>query len=466
MDTANQDNRLWTRCGTFFCNAWPARWRRAEAGLLVFGALVFSIIYLCQLNLIATYAVNVPYWDEWENLREGNLSSELSWSWLIARHNEHRIVLTKLLTWVLFRCNGWDLVVQQIVNYMIFGVLLVSLIFWAWTACERRVPLGLWFLLGLFLLAPTNHENHLWGFQSQIHFALLFLVIAVFFLFHTSACWCRIFVGTTAAVLGMYSFSSGAISALIVVLVFAVVKLSVFFRCGRSRQDLLHTFFVVSVVGLAFALWLVGYETPAHHPDLTWPHQRLFWDFLSNSVSLGFGFDNVSGGYGIAILVFLAVPLVVLLGRNRWLPDCRGGAILAFSGAILASLASIALGRAGGFPLHLSKASRYFEISSPLIVVIAVAWCLVLRKRPKPLYTLMAVYFMSVGTAFVNNWDFRIVYEAESRFRQQTVQCIEAYYSGRGDANCHRSYANPINEQLDRAQRLNLSFYRDIERSE
>jgi hypothetical protein len=148
------------------------------------------------------------------------------------------------------------------------------------------------------------------------------------------------------------------------------------------------------------------------------------------------------------------------------LPDCRGGAILAFSGAILASLASIALGRAGGFPLHLSKASRYFEISSPLIVVIAVAWCLVLRKRPKPLYTLMAVYFMSVGTAFVNNWDFRIVYEAESRFRQQTVQCIEAYYSGRGDANCHRSYANPINEQLDRAQRLNLSFYRDIERSE
>src|SRR5262245_18420674 len=82
-----------------------------------------SVIHLCYL---LTFAVSVPFWDEWEFWWSMNGLDDGNWHFAFwIPHNEHRLVVTRLYYFLLRNATGLDVTVA-----MYFNVLLVCLTLW------------------------------------------------------------------------------------------------------------------------------------------------------------------------------------------------------------------------------------------------------------------------------------------------------------------------------------------------
>src|SRR3712207_5757020 len=92
-------------------------WTRASKLLLALcvGLYAFHLFYVWR------NAVNVPAFDEWELFNPDQLPAGLTPGWLFAQHNEHRMATTKLLIWLSYQANGWDVAAHQVLNFLLYG---------------------------------------------------------------------------------------------------------------------------------------------------------------------------------------------------------------------------------------------------------------------------------------------------------------------------------------------------------
>lgn len=145
---------------------------------------IFFIIGLAQLWLVAVAGTDIPFQDQWDAegrglypaMRDGSASI----ADLFQPHNEHRIVWTQGLNRGLFSLNGqWDPLIQLSVGALLhagIAALLAALLAVGTAGCVRWL-LGLAVIL--FSLPLAGWHNALWGFQSQVYFAIL-LALAAF----------------------------------------------------------------------------------------------------------------------------------------------------------------------------------------------------------------------------------------------------------------------------------------------
>ena len=139
--------------------------------------------FLCLLGaklfLIGYHGSFIPYWDQWEaeaaQLYHPLENGHLRFMDLLAAHNEHRILWTRLAGLLAYRLNGgiWDPQLQMVLGVGFHGLSLVLLL----GGLRREMPRDLFpplLLFSLTLLIPFGAENALWGFQSQFYFLLLF----------------------------------------------------------------------------------------------------------------------------------------------------------------------------------------------------------------------------------------------------------------------------------------------------
>jgi hypothetical protein len=198
--------------------AYQSRQRFGENAALVlcFGAVVLAF----KFALIAHYGNATPYWDQWDaeaaSLYRPWLEGTLRLQDLVAPHNEHRILTTRLLALVLLEAGGrvWNPILQMQVNAVLhvlaLSVLLVFL--------GRPLPLGYRAALFAFAAAlyciPFGWENTLGGFQAQFYFLLLFSFLFLWAMsaYRTgSALW---WIGVACGVLSWLSLASGAMTPL------------------------------------------------------------------------------------------------------------------------------------------------------------------------------------------------------------------------------------------------------------
>ena len=333
---------------------------KADRSLWILGTLLHSI----QLFYIVNYAVNVPVADEWEALRPGNLERTLNWSWLFQLHNEHRIVPTKILTWILLRVSDLNIVSQIYFNYFVFLVLAILVV----RGFTRyfQVPGGFLFCL---LSASLLHENHMWAFQSQFHFFLLFFVSSLLCLSKSNA---MRYFGPLFAAASVFSFGSGVVCAVFVVFYCA-------FQSIRVRKEKVFYLSSCAFIILAIAQWSWGFHKNPGHPDLAFPWTFSFWQHYLNALSLGFGFTELSILPGAVLLVLLVVAGLYLFSlefkaspfshapeRNRYL------SLFVFLLGIGGAVAAVSMARAG-FGQGQAKSSRYAEISIMLLIPLWVA---------------------------------------------------------------------------------------------
>ena len=186
--------------------------------------LVALLVIVCGARLwIADVCGSpAPFWDQWD--AEGNklfvpfLRGELSWWHIVKPHNEHRIVLTRLLALGLFQVNRmWDPRLEMVVNALIAAgsatliahLLLLEIGVKWWRQVISAVAL-LWAL-------PYGFENTVWGFQSQVYFLVLFSFLALWGLACGPPYSVRWWVGVASAVLACLTMASGFLAGLVVV---------------------------------------------------------------------------------------------------------------------------------------------------------------------------------------------------------------------------------------------------------
>jgi hypothetical protein len=439
---------------------WPALKRALPALPL----LVCIGLFAFHFSVIHRYAVNIPNMDDWRLFDGESHPASVDLPWLHALTNEHRTATTKLFVWLQFQLNGWDIRTHYLIDFMIFGLFLTFL---TWAAKRWASDLPTWVISSfiVFLLSPIIWLNHYMAYPVAVHFWVFFFFIAAYLLFANRQSWPALIVGCLASSLSIYSFASGFVASLVLLLVFSVFKYVRFRELrdqGARRRELRQLLLVTLLIGGALATWILGFRRPSYHPPLAFPYRRVFWSLFLNLVSFGFGIDRVSGKIGLVCLLIILAPIGGSIWKQRGKLSIAQWATFAIVLAILADLAVISLGRAGFDFSFIAKDEEYAEHGMPLIVLSLINWSIFLRDRRTLRAGAIAALWIFCLIAFQNNWDFDI-YRRQSALRLEGERCVKAYYQQVGDGRCPTICpASPyFISLLEQAKRLNASFYQD-----
>jgi hypothetical protein len=416
--------------------------------------------------LIWKNAVNVLFGDEWDNLL--SLDKSLHWDWLFTPHNEHVIALTKLQTYWLWHLSHGNIILQQLVNYGVYGLLIFAL-FQFGRGLDPTLPKGVTSAFCLFLASPMLWENHAWAFQSQFHFSILFSVMATDFLFLRENRPLFIALGSLFLFLGIFSFSMGVPAAVLISASFIVYQARLWFHSGAKKKIGLRIAFVAIFILLGVGVWKsLSHPAPGALVPVS-PFKKPFWDYFFNLISLGFGFQKKSLLLGVVCSVWILVPAFAGFRKRNRINEKQIvslWAVVTLIGSVGGCLGAIAYGRAS-LPIWSSKASRYAEIAVLLVPLCAFLVALALAEFPKKQKMALVFLWLWCFCGFLKDWDFG-VYRRSFEAKQAGVDCIRRYYFEKGDAACPTLYPVAIPDKLNTVQKEYPVLYQSLvgERSE
>ena len=237
---------------------------KSLAPALLFVSLAL-ILFGVKLFVIGTYGNGTPYWDQWDAeamLYVPFLEGRLGWDQLLVAHNEHRLLVPRLLAIGLLSANGiWNPLLQMVVNAALhvgFVCLLVALLARVMNRQHLLAILAFCFLLFCW---PYGWENTLAGFQSCFYLSLLFSVGAIWLIVGAAPFSARWWAGTGFAVGAFFSLASGVFSLSATVAVVAIQRL----LGMRTRKCQLVSAFVL---GGLFVLGVVLTPSVPWHASL------------------------------------------------------------------------------------------------------------------------------------------------------------------------------------------------------
>jgi hypothetical protein len=422
--------------------------------------LVCVGLFLFHFSVIRKYAVNLPNLDDWGMFAGDNHPASADLAWLYAQHSEHRTTTTKLFVWLQFQLNGWNVRTHLLVDFLLYGLFLILLV---WFTRRVAPQLQTWVALSfiVFFLSPIIWIEHFMAYPVAVHFWLLFLLIAAWLLFGELQKWYALIGGCIAAVFSTYSFASGFVTSLILLIAFCLFK---WLRASDAevkdrRREFLQLLCVVGLIGGPLIIWIISFIRPPNQWPMIFPYRWSFWAFFLNLVSFGFGIDRVSVTWGALCLLIVLTPICgVVWKKGRHLSTGQWAAFVMVM-AILADLSAISIGRAGVGAFY-SKSLEYGEHGLPLILLSALNWSVFLKHSPRVRVVVMAALWFFCFAAFSNNWDFDI-YRYASAGRAADVRCVRSFYNHTGNGNCPATYPVELSSVLEQAQRLNASFYQD-----
>ncbi|HWA27684.1 MAG TPA: hypothetical protein VG734_18655 [Lacunisphaera sp.] len=388
--------------------------------------LVFAFVLVAQLWLVAAAGTDIPFQDQWDAegrglypaLRDGSANCVE----LLRPHNEHRIAWTQLLNRTLYLINGsWDPLVQLAANAVLHaaGAALLAGLLASGASGRMRWLLGA--AVALFSLPLAGWHNALWGFQSQVYFAVGFALAAFALLADPVRTLPRTVLGWVAVVASMLAMGPG-------LLVPAALAggLALRFRDGRARwQDAAPLLLL-----LATAWWL--HQPVAEHAAiraqsagqflaalgrlLAWPHTAQPWAALVLNLPL-------------------ALLLVGRLARRRPVRAGEEPVTLLAGWALLVAVAA-AWSRGGGEEFAAGVPSRYADFL--LLLPLANLWSAVtLAQAATPrtrLLTAAWALFLLVGWVGLSAEVIRGIILPRARDRDAPVRLVREFQRT-GDAS-------------------------------
>jgi hypothetical protein len=429
-------------------------------------------LFLFQLYVIHKYAVDIPIIDDWAMFRPDR-PAKLSFAWLLDSSNtrttptEHVFATTKLFVWIQYQLNGWNIRVNLVLNFLIFGFLLWWM-FWFAERAAADIPRYVNLAFTIFLLSPIDWFNHFMATQTCYLLYLIFFFLGTYVLFKDAQRWWHIVAGSLLSVLSIYSLASGFGSCVVLLVAFCLFKgARIYSKTNSARRihEAMQLALTVFLIGGALTLWLAQYVTPAH-VKLVFPNDLRFWQFFVNLVSFGFSIETFSFWRGILCLLIVLVPIGAIIWKRKGRLTASECACFVMVAGILANVAQIALGRTYQDGPGGSKVLRYVEFVLPLIPLSMIAWAILFQERKRLQAVTLGALFAFCLLTFANDWSLD-VYRSEAVRRLEGRECVKAYYQGTGDGRCPILYTDrgvniPLTTWLENAKAVNASFYRNI----
>ncbi len=409
-------------------SGWFGRWLAPCA--------VFAVVLVVQLLLVARAGTDVPFMDQWDVegrwLYPAWLQGTLDWADLFRSHNGHRIFWTHALNLLLFAINGqWDPLVQLVVNSFLragcSAILVGALCSGAGRAARVWIAVG----LTLAFLPLIAWHNALWGFQSQVYFALGFSACALFWLSRSivSGSQRDAWLGLATGFAALLAMGAGLLVpvALLGLIGLRIVGLRV---CGWA--DFQRSWPVIALVLVAVALRSAPSETDGLQAKtmgeffnalggaLAWPHTGSPWAAIA-----------------------LNLPWLIMVGRclaGKSEETATGNFLLALGAWGWAVAAAAAWTRGGGGEFTEGVPSRYADFF--VVLPLANAGCLArlltaVGSHARPLARgLVAawVVFLLVGWTTLSAEALSRIILPRMRDREAPVRLLKAFQRS-GDAS-------------------------------
>jgi hypothetical protein len=357
----------------------------------------YTILTVCLLSIpmvayyfiFVTYAVNIPYWDDYDAVLVFltnfiNAESILEKiSLIFSQHNEHRIVFDKLIFLISYYVFGsvnfeWLTIVG---NSSLIILLLVILM-----AFLQNKPVSILYFIPVayLLFHPLFFENSNWAMASlQNFYVLSFSFISLYLLAKPTT---NAFI--TACIFAcIATFTSGNGMFVFLVGIFSLVV---------QKRFTPHLIIWLILTFFAISLYFYGYVRPGHHPDIfltVKQHPGIVISYYLLFVSSMFKVFSQLGQGGYIILGSVITLLFIYLTFTQYFK--KNLAVFSFLLFLFSSAAAASLSRAG-LGLEGAIASRY-TINSALIVILLYISFIELFSKRLNIYLIVIFFLLSAG---------------------------------------------------------------------
>jgi hypothetical protein len=269
--------------------------------------IIFSIPFLTSLKIFCSYALNVPFEDDFVILRglyDIGIKNDLKeqFNILIAPCNEHSIIISKIF----FGLHLWFLKSINFKNLMFVGNLLFYSIFIFFYSLLKKHKISIWALLPIpyILLSAHVYENSLWAMCAfENNDVVVFLCWAIFLIFSITPSKTKFYFGLFLLGCALICNGNGILS-------FVVVGIGLFYQ--RRWQELIIVIATLLIMKLVF---LSGgqYKTPNSIITTISSFSILVGGFLKTS-----SLNNIIKliGFGM-ILAISGVALMYVFKRKK-----------------------------------------------------------------------------------------------------------------------------------------------------
>jgi hypothetical protein len=233
------------------------------------GFVSVCLLSCSPLYLIIANGVNVPYGDEYflsglvKTLRTGHVSFETFW----LPHNEHRILIPRIVFTILLRAIGWNSGAIMVVSWGIITGASFFLfygfvkIFDTWKPRLWLATVALSFLL---FFSPVQRENWLWAFQLSFFLVQAGAVLSLFLIsFNSISPGIRLPIAMLFAGIASLSSAQGLMVWPALLVAFALGD------DAKKRKIIGLLALIVAMISL-YTVYLIHYKTPSYgHMQLT-----------------------------------------------------------------------------------------------------------------------------------------------------------------------------------------------------
>lgn len=350
------------------------RLHRTAPSLFVWISWAASFVF--ALSYVVRYGRDVPLGDEWEFVPQMAGAEPISFEWLWGFHNDHRIVLTKLLFVVSKTFFGGDYRVPMFFDVLVMATL-GAVVLWSLSRWRGR-PVYTDALIPLLFLHWGHGEVFLWGITSQFALSTAFLIVILLVTWTTPSR-----LTTRAALLGglcLVGLTITGANGIVLVPAVLVWFVTAGWHClrdgspgSRTRGVLLLAAGGVAVI--LSVLYLVDFPRQRLPPtDLgSVPTLETIAEFLDMSFGPAGSAAWPAGALLVVALVGVSVALLVRAWRREESQRLAILGLLTGFAAVLSLAVSIGWGRAQ-VPGEAGHALRYSTLAAPTLCLVYLAW--------------------------------------------------------------------------------------------
>lgn len=366
---------------------------------------------IAALAFVWRFGSNVPFWDEWNLVDRLTSARPITFEWLWAPHNGHRIPLPKLFLLGLYKLSGGDFRVGMYFDVAALSAIAAAMM-WASRRMRNGEPSYVDAVFPLLLLHWGQYENLLWSWQVTQMFPVIvvcgLLVVIAFYGFAPPP------FAMAAAAIGVITLPLSGIPGLAyapaLVCWLAMTAGSIYSR-GQPRAAIALWSTAITTL-ILIVLYFHNYTSNTHLSLLRAPRLELKTAVIFATGGLGPLSSKLWPVSGALTALMMIGTVLALAWKGRRCDEAavRAKALLLFFAAAGCLVASFAFGRTGtGF------VNRYFAMAAPVWCVTILALIVAFPPRITRLVQLSLMALLLLATPLNVKAGLRYAHEYNRR---------------------------------------------------
>lgn len=233
-----------------------------------------NLLFLCLpiillIGVVLIYSVNTVFMDDFEPITDYIkiiTTGHIDWNALVAFHNEHRIIIPRILTYIIAYFTHYNTQSIMLVSTIILGtgyLIFIRFIITKKIQDLTLIDLCCCTIIGLCLFSFCQYENLLWGFQIAwflIEFCVIVGIASLSKYIQTNNTKYLIF----AIISGIISSFSSLHGLAIFPCYLTILAISQFEK--REFNTKLWVTLILTTI-IIYALYFIGYKTVPYHSN-------------------------------------------------------------------------------------------------------------------------------------------------------------------------------------------------------